>query len=118
MHALFEKSWESMRENISGLAFSDEETRQAIRDVKEKTDYTIDPHGAVGYLAAKLWQEADSTAQAIILETAHPSKFLPTMEQELGKKSVEVPERLASLSNLPKIANQISKDPNELLKHL
>lgn len=118
MKALFRDSWESMRENISGLAFSDEETRQAIRDVKADTGYTIDPHGAIGYLAAKLWQQASPNAQTIILETAHPSKFLPTMEQELGKDSVEIPQRLACLADLQKEAHQVSTDPQEILAHL
>ena len=48
MQALFGNSWEDMRECISGMAFSDEQTRGGVREVKEKFGYNIDPHGAVG----------------------------------------------------------------------
>lgn len=118
MNDLFEGSWEAMRENISGVAFDDDETREAIKRVKEETGYTIDPHGAVGVLASDIWHQASPDAETIILETAHPSKFLPTMEEVLGKGSVEVPERLAILADLEKVAHQISNDPKEILKFL
>ena len=118
MNDLFEGSWEAMRENISGVTFDDDETREAIKRVKEETGYTIDPHGAVGVLASDIWHQASPDAETIILETAHPSKFLPTMEEVLGKGSVEVPERLAILADLEKVAHQISNDPKEILKFL
>ncbi|SHJ10359.1 threonine synthase [Rubritalea squalenifaciens DSM 18772] len=118
MKNLFGDSWEAMRESISGLAFSDDETREAIRAVKEGTGYMIDPHGAVGILAAEIWRQAVPDAETIILETAHPSKFLPTMEEELGAGNIEVPERLASLADHPKESHLVSKDPTEILKFL
>ena len=118
MKDLFADNWESMRENISGLAFDDEETREAIRTVQEQTGYTIDPHGAVGVLAANIWHQASPNDETIILETAHPSKFLPTMEEELGMGSIEIPERLARLANLPKVAHQVSNDPKEIQQFL
>ncbi|MFC5051752.1 threonine synthase [Rubritalea spongiae] len=118
MKDLFGDDWEAMRENISGLAFGDDETREAIKAVKANTGYTIDPHGAVGILAAEAWHQASPEDECIILETAHPSKFLPTMEEELGKGSVEIPERLACLADLPKEAHQVSNDPKEVQKFL
>ncbi|MEO1857324.1 MAG: threonine synthase [Rubritalea sp.] len=118
MKDLFSNNWESMRENISGLAFDDEETRAAINTVKQQTGYLIDPHGAVGVLAAEIWHEASPDDETIILETAHPSKFLPTMEEELGKNSIEIPERLACLAELPKVAHPVSNDPKEIQKFL
>ncbi len=118
MKDLFSDNWESMRENISGLAFDDQETRDTIKKVKQETGYTIDPHGAVGLLAAEIWQQASPNDETIILETAHPSKFLPTMEEELGKGAIEIPERLACLAELPKVAHSVSNDPKEILKFL
>lgn len=118
MKNLFGDDWENMRENISGLAFDDDETRDAISAVKEQTGYTIDPHGAVGILAAEIWHQADSESETIILETAHPSKFLPTMEQQLGVGSVDIPERLAILTERDKMSHLITNDPEELKKFL
>lgn len=89
---------------ISGFHFDDRATRRAIREVKETTGYTIDPHGAVGYLAAQQWRKESGDNEMVILETAHPSKFLDVMEEELGPGAVEIPERLACLAARDKIA--------------
>ena len=114
MQDFFGNSWDAMRENISGLAFDDEETRDAIRAVKELYGYTIDPHGAVAWLAAQVWLDAVPEAHTIIFETAHPSKFIDTMEQELGAGNIEIPERLACLAGLEKVAKQVTSSPQEV----
>ncbi len=114
MKDLFGDNWEAMREHISGVAVDDDETRTTIREVKETTGYTIDPHGAVGYVAAKLWLQASPESHTVILETAHPSKFLNVMEKELGTGQIDVPERLACLANATKQAKLITPDTAEL----
>lgn len=118
MQDFFGDNWETMRETISGLAFTDEETREAIQTVKETLNYTIDPHGAVGWLASEIWQQADPTSHTIILETAHPSKFIGTMEAELGRGNIEIPERLACLADLEKVAKLVKPDPQEVIDYL
>jgi threonine synthase len=110
MQALFGNSWNKMKSNISGMSFSDEETRVAIREVKSKFAYQIDPHGAVGWLAARAYRNAHSGAVTITLETAHPAKFPDVMDAELGKDSVEIPARLAILADQPKVATALTKD--------
>ena len=110
MQALFGNSWEEMRGKIEGMAFTDDQTRAAIREVKSLYDYEIDPHGAVGWLAARKWRAANPGNATITLETAHPSKFLDVMEQEIGKEAVEVPERLAILANREKMAARLPAD--------
>jgi threonine synthase len=118
MQNIFGDSWDAMRENISGLAFDDEETRNAIKEVKSRYGYTIDPHGAIGWLASQIWQEADPDSHTIILETAHPSKFIDTMEEELGKGNIHIPERLACLAELEKVAKLVKPDPQEVIDFL
>lgn len=110
MQALFGNSWENMRQDISGMSFSDDETRVAIREVKSLYDYQIDPHGAVGWLAARAYRNAHPGAVTITLETAHPAKFPDVMDAELGKGSVEIPARLAILADQPKVATALTKD--------
>lgn len=110
MQALFGNSWEGMRGCICGMAFSDEETRAGVREVKERFDYNIDPHGSVGWLAARKYREMHPGAETITLETAHPSKFPDVMDAELGKGVVEVPERLAVLADKEKVATQLTKE--------
>jgi threonine synthase len=111
MQALFGGSWEEMKSKISGMAFTDDQTRAAIRTVKALHDYEMDPHGAVGWLAARAWRAAHPCCATITLETAHPAKFLDVMEAELGRGAVEIPERLAVLADREKVACQLPADP-------
>lgn len=110
MQALFGNSWDMMKSNISGMRFSDDETRVAIREVESKFGYQIDPHGAVGWLAARQYRKEHPGSVTITLETAHPAKFPDVMNAELGKDSVEIPARLAILANQPKVATSLPKD--------
>jgi threonine synthase len=110
MQALFGGSWEKMKSGISGAAFTDEQTRTAIRDVKSLYGYVIDPHAAVGWLAAKAWRSSHPESETVTLGTAHPAKFLDVMEAELGTGSVGIPERLAILADREKVAEQMPAD--------
>lgn len=111
MEALFGGSWEKMKGVISGMAFDDDQTRGAIREVNERFGYAIDPHGAVGWLAARAWRESHPGSQTITLETAHPAKFMDIMTAELGQAAVAIPERLAVLADREKVAVQLAADP-------
>lgn len=98
-------AWIEMKDAISGYAFSDQETEAGVQLVQNRYGYTIDPHGAVGYLALEEYQKSHPDTRGIILETAHPSKFLDDMERILGH-DIEVPERLAILKEREKVAHQ------------
>ena len=99
MNDLYSSSWNTMKENISAYSFSDEETKSAMKYVYDKYNYTLDPHGAVGYLAAVQYKkEAKHSGPLIFLETAHPSKFIETVQETLNVK-IEIPERLAILES-------------------
>jgi threonine synthase len=107
MKALFGNSWDSMRQRIIGMSFTDEQTRSAIRDVQKLHNYQIDPHGAIAWLAARAYRADHTDSTTISLETAHPAKFLDIMEAELGKNSVQIPDRLACLADQQKVATQL-----------
>lgn len=110
MQALFGGSWEEMKSRISGMSFSDDETRAAIREVYALHQYVIDPHGAVGWLAARAWRARHPSAATVTLETAHPSKFPDVMTAELPAEVLEIPERLAVLADRPKVAVPLGTD--------
>ncbi|MEL6651468.1 MAG: threonine synthase [Bacteroidota bacterium] len=109
MQALFGSSWDAFKGQISGFAYDDEQTRSAIKHIFETYDYVIDPHGAVGYLAWENYRSAKPQSQGIILETAHPAKFLDEVEAQTGE-SVWVPERLAKLRDRKKEAAFMAVD--------
>jgi threonine synthase len=97
---LYSSTWNNMADVVKGYTFNDETTKKAMKEIDAKYNYVIDPHGAVGYLALKEYQKTTDTV-GIILETAHPAKFLDDVESILNKK-IEIPERLESLKNKKK----------------
>ncbi|MBI5915038.1 MAG: threonine synthase [Bacteroidetes bacterium] len=103
---LYRSTWNNIKNEISGYSFNDAETKTAMREVFQKHNYIMDPHGAVGYLALRQFQREYAGAKGVVLETAHPSKFLPGVEAIL-QTSVAVPERLAVLSQKEKQAWQL-----------
>jgi threonine synthase len=108
---LYGSTWNKLRDNISGFAFTDKETEDAMQAVFDKYNYIIDPHGAVGYLALKAFQE-NHAVQGVILETAHPAKFLEDVERILNRP-IDIPERLAILTHKHKEATLFLKTEDE-----
>ncbi len=92
--ALYDFDENRLRDNVSGAFYSDSETVKAIQKVN-KLGYTLDPHGAVGYLGLVDFLKDHPGYQGVFLETAHPGKFRDVVEESLGEKVV-LPERLAA----------------------
>ena len=96
-------TWDTMKSDISGYSFDDLATKKGLKEVYEKHNYVIDPHGSVGYLALKEYQKTNPNTHGVVLETAHPSKFIADVEAILNQK-IDIPERLACLSDKQKEA--------------
>ena len=77
--------------DINGCRYTDEEIRETLQSVRLQTGYLLDPHGTCGYAALKDMLRPNETG--IFLETAHPAKFLETVEQSI-QSSVNIPEKL------------------------
>lgn len=108
MNQLYGGSWNKMKRDIIGYAFDDAATQRAMTEVFEKYNYVMDPHGAVGYLALKHYRN-HKKVNGIILETAHPAKFLDDVEGIL-KQKIEIPEKLAVLANRKKVSLEMNPD--------
>ena len=104
---MFDKEYGMVKDNLSVYSYSDEETRKAIKNVAEETGYVMDPHGAVGYLAVSEYFVENPGGYGIFLETAHPVKFLETVEAEIDAK-VEIPDSISSILDKPKKVVEIS----------
>ncbi len=94
---LYSEDAANVRKDISSSSWSDELTKEGIREVFEKYNYIIDPHGAVGYQALKQFLSSydAGSVNGIVVETAHPAKFKSTVDETIGR-DIEIPERLAS----------------------
>jgi len=105
---LFNDDFEKLRENLSSYAFSDSETRAAMKFIYDCSKYIADPHGAVGYLGLKKFQENRPDIYGIFLETAHPVKFLKVVEQTLGQK-LDIPTQIKKVMEKEKKSIQIEE---------
>ena len=118
MNELFGKEVSEFRTIISGYDFSDEETKEAMKKVCSETDYMLDPHGAVAYLGLKKYmQENNANCVGVLLETAHPGKFLEVVEDVLQQK-VALPVQLETFNAKTKNADLLPADFNAVKAYL
>ena len=104
---LFNGSHEAIVSQISGVSYNDLQIAETLKACYAETGYLLDPHGACGYRALKEGLEADETG--VFLETAHPAKFLETVENIIGEK-VEIPLKLQEFMKGEKKSLSLSKD--------
>jgi len=109
MMSLYDNNLEKIKEDVVGYYFDDSETKAAMKFVYEAVGYTLDPHGAVAYLAFKKYQEKNSDTVGVILETAHPAKFIDVIEDTLQIK-VQLPNQLLAIKE--KVKNAMPLDNN------
>ena len=104
---LYGGSHEAICAEISGATYTDGQIRETVKQVYDETRYLLDPHGACGYRALEEGLEADETG--IFLETAHPAKFLQTVESIIGAE-VEIPGKLQAFMRGTKQSVPMEKD--------
>ena len=88
---LYKESHAAIKADISGTTYTDEQIRETVKQTYVETGYLLDPHGACGYRA--LAEGLQPGEVGVFLETAHPAKFLETVEGIIGDK-VEIPVKL------------------------
>ncbi len=102
MKSLFNNDVAEFKKEIESYSFSDEETKSVMREVRKDFDYTLDPHGAVAYLGLEKYSEkSNEDFVGVLLETAHPAKFVEVVEDVL-KEEVEIPEKLEAFNKKEK----------------
>ena len=102
MNHLYHESVDEMRSDITGYYFSDTDTRSEMINTYSRYRYMLDPHAAVGLLGWKEFKKsAPDHAQGIVLETAHPTKFIDVVKETLNIEP-EIPKALADLITLEK----------------
>ena len=115
---LYGKNPEQIRSSIEGYTFTDEQTRNTIKDVYNNHGYMLDPHGAVGYLGLmKYLGDKKESLNGVFLHTAHPAKFIDSYSPDL-KSEIEIPEALAKLDSLEKVSIKMDNDYDSFKKYL
>ena len=105
--ALYNNSHDAISKEITGVTYNDEQIRETVKSVYESTGYLLDPHGACGYRA--LQEGLQPSENGVFLETAHPAKFLETVEGIIGDK-VEIPQKLQEFMKGEKQSIDMSKE--------
>jgi len=111
---IYKGNLENLKKNLSSYSFTDDETKLALAEIYNNYNYIADPHGAVGYLGCKAYLKQNPKAHCVFLETAHPTKFLDTVEDVINKK-LELPPQIETVINRKKESILVN-DYNDL-KH-
>ena len=104
---LYGASHSDIAAEIAAVSYTDEQITDTLRTCKAETSYLLDPHGACGYQALKEGLQAGEVG--VFLETAHPAKFLETVENIIGEK-VEIPAKLQEFMKGTKQSTPMTKD--------
>lgn len=104
---LFKNDFEALSQTLSSYTFSDMETKEAMRNIYDHSGYIADPHGAVGYLGLKKYQENHPDTCGVFLETAHPVKFLDVVEETIPEK-ISIPAQIQKVLHQKKKSIKIS----------
>ena len=114
---IFNNDVVKMKKILSGFRYTDQETKKALKEIYALKNYIADPHGAIGYFGLKEYlEQKNEDYYGVFLETAHPVKFLDTVNNTL-KLEVEIPERLKDTLSKEKTSIPI-KDYGELKSYL
>lgn len=112
---LYRYSHEAIKAEISGFRYNDDQISDTVKVCKKETGYQLDPHGACGYQALKDGLKDGETG--VFLETAHPAKFLDTVQNIIGEK-IEIPEKLKEFMKGEKQSVPMSKKFNDFKTYL
>jgi threonine synthase len=114
---LFHQQFPQLKEKFSSVSITDEETKQTMKRVYYELQYTLDPHGAVGYLALERYLQQHLTDKGIFLETAHPVKFYDVVEPVLNQ-TIPLPDAVKEIIDLPKKSTRMNVSFDELKEFL
>ncbi len=104
---IYKNDFKTLKNNLSSYSFTDYQTREALKELYSDFNYIADPHGAVGYLGCKAYQESNPNAHCVFLETAHPTKFLDVVEDVI-RENIDLPPQIVAVMDKKKKNIEIS----------
>jgi threonine synthase len=113
--ALYNRSHAAITNLISGYRYDDVSISTVISDVCSRIGYTLDPHGACGYLS--LTESLRDGERGIFFETAHPAKFKDTVDCFIPG-GVKIPDTLQAFMKGKKQSVALSAEYNDFKDYL
>ncbi len=114
---IFNHRFPELKSKLSSYSINNDETIATIKEVYQKDNYLLDPHGAVGYLSLQRYLKTNRELKGIFLETAHPVKFPDAVESSIGKQ-IQMPSSIQSVMNKKKETVLIRADYQQLKDYL
>lgn len=114
---LFDMDADKLKSVCAAVSIADDETRATIERVFQSSQYVLDPHGAVGYLALERYLHAHPSYKGIFAETAHPVKFYDVVEPVIRQK-ISLPESIQHIMDKEKLAVNMNADYDCLRDYL
>ena len=94
-----------------------QDVNETILDVYKNNSYLLDPHTAIGLFASR--KQLDTNENNFILGTAHPVKFMKTVEEAISDK-LDLQDDHKSLfnevENITSLDNDVELMKNEILQ--
>ena len=107
-----------IKDSFSSASLTEEETKSIISEMYKNYGILIDPHTAVGIGVTK---KISLKGSAVVLATAHPSKFSEVVMEATGIKP-ELPENLRNIlvekENYDKLPKDLEKVKNYILERM
>ena len=95
---------EQLKDKMFAVSYSDDQIKDAMKELYEKYNYISDPHSAVGYLAYKAMN-----ADGYYVSTAHNSKFASVVKDALNI-DVAIPDTHKHIMTKEKIFGHLKRD--------
>ncbi|WP_407355693.1 threonine synthase [Methanolobus sp. WCC5] len=107
-----------LRNDIHSGSVSDDQTKATIRDIYQKYDILIEPHGAVGIKGLFDYRaESNDDTLAVTLETADPAKFPEHVRAETGIEP-QIPQSLKEIEEKEEFMDDLGTDYAGFRKYL
>jgi threonine synthase len=106
----------NMQVDFTAAAATEIEVASAIRDVRARAGYLMDPHTACAYVALQKTRKS-GTGPQVILATAHPAKFPDAMQVITGTRPA-LPPRLSKLMTDPERFTVVKNDLASVQDHV
>ena len=104
---IYKNNFKTLKDNLSSYSYTDDQTKEALKEIYNEYSYVADPHGAVGYLGCKDYLKEHPNTHCVFLETAHPTKFLDVVEDVI-RENIDLPPQILSVMDKKKKATKIS----------
>nr|WP_321497559.1 threonine synthase [uncultured Methanolobus sp.] len=113
-----EPDMDKLRNDIYSSSVTDDETKATIKEIFEKYDILIEPHGAVGIKGLLDFRsQSGDTTLAVTLETADPAKFPEHVKEQTGVEP-ELPKSLKKVESKDEFMDYLGTEYPAFKKYL